>query len=228
MDAKALALAGTPILLIDTCSILDIMRDPTRDGLNINQLQAALDLVRIAEQGGLWCGMAEQVAIEFAQLDQSVQDDAKKKLAKLRKRIERVDKLSGILGAPGTSKLSHLDDLVTRARGLVERWLNRLDKIEPGPHVLAKAMTRLNAAIAPAKRGASQMKDCVVYETCLEATTILRQVSAVQPIVFLSSNTNDYQESGSLKAEIEREFAPLNLQFAENMLAAKRQLGFQL
>ena len=226
MDAKALALAGTPILLVDTCSILDIMRDPTRDTLKINERQAALDLVCIAEKGELWCGMAEQVALEFAQHDQSIQDEAKKKLADLRICVERIDKFSGILGVAGTIDFSHLDDLVQRARGLVQRWLDQFNQIVPAPDVPAKAFTRMNAGIAPAKRGKDSSKDCLVYETCLEAATNLRVAGAVQPIVFLSSNIKEYStEGGLLKAEIEREFTPLNLQFAPNMSAAKHQLG---
>lgn len=226
MDAKALALAGTPVIFVDTCSILDIMRDPTRDTVKVNERQAALDLVCIAEKGELWCGMAEQVALEFAQHDQSIQDEAKQKLANLRTCVERIDTLSGILGVAGTIDFSHLDDLVQRARGLVQRWLDQLNQIVPAPNILPKAFARMNACIAPATRGKDSSKDCLIYETCLEAATKLRVAGAVQPIVFLSSNIKEYSaNSGLLNSEIEREFTPLNLQFAPNMAAAKHQLG---
>ncbi len=74
MDAQAIASAGVPVLCIDTCSILDVMRDPTRETAKPHDRQAAIDLVAAAESSRLICLMAEQVAIEFVDHDQPVQD----------------------------------------------------------------------------------------------------------------------------------------------------------
>ncbi len=89
MDANAIASAGVPVLCIDTCSILDVMRDPTRESAKVHERQAAIDLVAAAEAGKLACLMAEQVAIEFAAYDQPVQDEATRNLNKIREQIER-------------------------------------------------------------------------------------------------------------------------------------------
>ncbi|MGE5536548.1 MAG: hypothetical protein ACM3W7_13640, partial [Acidobacteriota bacterium] len=72
MDAQAIASAHLPVLCIDTCSILDIMRDPTRETAKPHDMQAALDLVAAAEAGNLACLMAEQVAIEFTHHDKAI------------------------------------------------------------------------------------------------------------------------------------------------------------
>lgn len=66
MDAKAISETGTPVLLIDTCSILDVMRDPTRETLRIHERQAGLDLLAAAEGGALAGVVAHQVTLEFA------------------------------------------------------------------------------------------------------------------------------------------------------------------
>lgn len=87
MDANVIASAGVPVLCIDTCSLLDIMRDPTRDTARVHDRQAAMDLVAAAEARKLVRLMAEQVAIEFAERDQSVQDEADRNLKKVRKQI---------------------------------------------------------------------------------------------------------------------------------------------
>ena len=60
MDPLAISSLGVPVLCIDTCSILDIMRDPTREGAKPHERQAAIDLVTHAEAGRLVCIVAQQ------------------------------------------------------------------------------------------------------------------------------------------------------------------------
>jgi hypothetical protein len=60
------------------------------------------------------------------------------------------------------------------------------------------------------------MKDSVMIEEFLE---LLRQVRAsgfAAPAVFLTSNTDDFCETDkkTLHADLERDFTPLNIQFA--------------
>ncbi len=227
MDAIAIASAGVPVLCIDTCAILDVMRDPTRESAKPHERKAGLDLVVAAESGRLACVMAAQVAIEFVEHDQPIQDEATRNLAKIREQIERINELSTVYGAPGTVSLTHLDDHVARTRAVVGRWLAQLDTITPGPDVPAKAFARMNAGIAPARRGKDSSKDCLIYETYLEAVTALRNAGVVTPIVFLSSNTKEYlTESNVLKPDIVTDFTKLNLSYAPNMGAAKYALGF--
>lgn len=170
--------------------------------------------------------MAEQVAIEFSDHDQPVQDEAERNLKKVREQIERINRLSAVFGAPGNVNLAHLDDHVGRARAVVGRWLASLDTVTPGPLAPAKAFVRVNAGVAPAKRGKESSKDCLVYETYLEAVSALRAAGVKAPIVFLSSNTNEYLIEGKvLKPEIAAEFSAISLGYAPNMGAAKYSLG---
>jgi hypothetical protein len=78
VDAKTIAKTGTPVLLLDTCSILDVMRDPTRETLRLHEHQAGLDLLAAVEGGALTGVVAYQVTLEFAEHDQPVQDDARR------------------------------------------------------------------------------------------------------------------------------------------------------
>jgi hypothetical protein len=88
------------------------------------------------------------------------------------------------------------------------------------------AFARMNAGLAPARRGKESSKDCLVYETYVEAVTALRRVGVATPIVFLSSNTHEYFTEGRiLKSEIAAEFGKVNLVYAPNMSAAKHALG---
>lgn len=226
MDAKGLASTRTPVLLIDTCSILDIMRDPTRETLRVHERKVALDLLTAAEDGTLAVVAAHQVMLEFAEHDQPVQNEANRALKKLRGQIERVNQISEILGAPGTVDLTHLDDHVARTRDVVGRWLMKFITYNPDPDIFAKAFARVNGNIAPARRGKDSCKDCMVFETYLEFAGMLRAESLTAPIVFLSSNTNEYLTDGKvLKTEIASDFDPLKIDFASNMAMAKHYLG---
>lgn len=221
------AVADLPVLCIDTCSLLDIMRDPTRDTARPLDRQAAIDLVTIAEANALSCLMAEQVNTEFVAHDKSVQDEADNNLQNIRRQLERMNQISAVLGSPGVVDLTHFDDHVARTRAVVERWLARLEIVRPSISVPAKAFARVNAGLAPAKRGKESSKDCLVYETYLEVAAELRRVGLVKPIVFLSSNTQEYlAENRTLKSDIARDFNPLNIIYASNMNAAKHFLGF--
>jgi len=65
-----------------------------------------------------------------------------------------------------------------------------------------------------------------VYETVLELSSGLRRAGTKEPIVFLSSNINEYLlDRKGLKPEIAAEFAPLGLDYAQNMGLAKYLLG---
>jgi DNA-binding FrmR family transcriptional regulator len=226
MTAHAIPLAGAPVLCIDTCSILDIMRDPTRETAQPHDRRAAIHLVTAAEAGDLQCYMADQVAIEFSEHDQPVQDEAARNLKKLRQQLDRINKLVAVYGATSVVDLSHLDDHVARARAVVNRWLVQLRTITPSAEAPAKAFARMNAGIAPARRGKDSSKDCLVYETVLEQVSALRSAGVTVQMVFLSSNTNEYLTEGkNLKPKIAVEFANFNLVYAPNMGAAKYALG---
>jgi hypothetical protein len=156
-----------------------------------------------------------------------VQDEANRALKKLRDQIDRVNQLSALLGAPGTLNLTHLDDHVARTRAVVGRWLRQLIPYKPGTDVLEKAIARMNGNIAPARRGKDSSKDCIVFETYLKFANMLRAAGLNAPIVFLSSNTREYlTDSNVLKIEIANDLAPLKIEYAPNMAAAKHLLGF--
>ncbi|MER8747418.1 PIN domain-containing protein [Mesorhizobium sp. M1004] len=224
MDLHTIESAAAPILCIDTCSILDVMRDPTRETAKPHDRQAAIDLVIAAEAGNLVLLMAEQVEIEFAEHDQAVQDEAERNLKKLVEQVKRLDKLSTVYGAQGAVSLRHLSDHVPRARKIVERWLAQLQKVRTSHLAPGKAFARVNAGLAPAKRGKESSKDCLIYETYLEVVGALRDAGVRAKIVFLSSNIHEYL-TGVLRPEIADDFGKLNVVYASNMSAAKHALG---
>lgn len=227
MDVSSLASQSAPILCVDTCSLLDIMRDPTRETARAHERQAAIDLVELAEAGELVLLMAQQVETEFHSHDQAIQDEAKKKLERLSAQVARVNDILATFGSSETPDLTHFNDHVPQARAVVQRWLDQLQTVAPGADTHSKAFARVNANRAPAKRGKESSKDCMVHETYLEAIAKIRAAGSASKIVFVSSNTADYCENRSvLRSEIATELGALAIDFAPNMAAAKYALGF--
>lgn len=226
ISAKSLVMSAVPVLCFDTCSLLDVMRDPSRDTVRVPDRIAGLELLEAAETGRLQCFMPEQVATEFNENDLSTQKEAERAIKKLRDQVVRINSLDAVYGTANAVDLAHLDDHVWRARGVVDRWLARLQMFKPDDSAPAKAFARVNTATPPARKGKESSKDCLVYETLLELASGLRGAGTTRPIVFLSSNTNEYfYERRSLKPEIAAEFASLKLEYAQNMGLAKHLLG---
>ncbi|MCB9947253.1 MAG: DUF4935 domain-containing protein [Rhodospirillaceae bacterium] len=229
-DIAWLVALGAPVLCLDTCAVLDLMRDPTRDNVRSHERAAALDLLVAAEGGSkLVALLADQVVLELGEHMQNVEDEAREAIVKLKAQLGRIDAVAAIYGSVGTADLRHLDDHVMRARKIVDRWTKAVVVANQRADVPNKALIRLNSARTPARKGKDSMKDCVVIETYLDTVRSLRGASHTHPIVFASSNTKDYVgEIGSaLKPDLAAEFASLQMDYAPNWAAAKYQLGFR-
>lgn len=226
-DLAAIAAQGLPVLCLDTCTALDLVRNPARDGIEPHERTAAVGLLAAVEQGRLVALTAEQVDLEIVDNLPSVEDEAARGLRKLKTQVLRVDALDGVYGGTGRLNLDHLDDHVVRARGIFDRWTACARSARPGTDVAARAFGRVSQGRTPARKGKESMKDCVVVETYLEAVAVLRTAGLVVPIVFASSNVNDYTNgAGSrLRADLALDFATLNLGYASNWAAAKHSLG---
>lgn len=212
---------------MDTCSILDLMRDTTRDTVLVAERRVGLDLLVKAESGDLVVLIADQVHTEFASHDQPVQDEAQRALDGIRAQIERINQVADVYGAPSAIDLSHLDDHVSRSRAIVGRWIAASTRVTPSADVPGRAFARVNAARAPATRAKDSSKDCLVFETYLEALARLQAAGFASPIVLLSSNTKDYlTESRVLKPEIAADLSPYPVTYAAQLGQARHALGF--
>lgn len=219
---------GAAVLCLDTCIILDIMRDPTRDNASSADRAAALFLLSAMETKThlVWL-LAEQVSMEFQEHLAPVEEEADKAIKKLCARLRRLDAINAALGGVGTVDTSHYDDYVPRSKAIAERVAQAALPVPQSDEITARAFKRLNEARTPATKGKQSMKDCVVIETYLDVASELRKEGLVSPIVFASSNIKDYAgETGStLRSDLAAEFAALGMDYAPNLSAAKHFLG---
>ena len=227
-DIAALVRLGVPILCLDTCSILDVMRDPTRDSARAPDALAALHLLDKMEAGLDLIGLiADQVHLEFNAHVDPVQQEAEHALKKLRDQLKRIDEIAIAFGAAANTNLLHLDAHVTRTRAVVNRWIAAAAAAKQSSDIASRALIRLNQARTPARKGKDSMKDCVVIETYLEVIGQLRRSGLTSKVVFISSNTKDYTgETGShLRQDLAGEFAALSIEYASNFSMARYLLA---
>jgi hypothetical protein len=223
-----IATLGAPILCVDTCTILDVIRDITRESIRSSDLHAGLTLVTAAESNtDLVVLMAEQVSIELNANLQAVQDEANEKLEKFVKHAQRIHEIATVFGASGAFITSHFDGHVSRARLLLDRWAAVARNVPSNPQIVGRALTRVNAPRTPARKGKESMKDCTVVETYLEVAQQLRSQGLKAPIVFASSNTKEYYAPNTfhLQSDIAIDLAAVKIDFAPTFGAAKHSLG---
>lgn len=219
---------NVPILCLDTCAILDILRDPTRRDVRIHEQEASLSLLQIAESNSnLEALIADQVSTEFQDNVQKVEEEVEDGLSKLRDQIDKLDKLATLHGSPGQVDTNHWKDYAMRCRNVAERWLKASTPVSQSDQIVVNAFQRVSQARSPAQKGKDSMKDCVILETYLEYIRRLRNNGLTAVAVFVSSNTKDYAETNGavVRKDIENEFKPLGLEYAPNMAAAKHLLG---
>ena len=218
---------SVPVLCLDTCTVLDIMRDPTRDDIRIDAQEASLKLLHAAESDTrLTVLVAKQVHKEFLDNVDDVQKATRRALSKFRDLVYKLDELAALHGTAGQVDLSHLNDYEIRCRKVAERWLNVATLVPDSPQIHSRAFNRVNQARTPARRGKDSIKDCVILETYLERIRELRENGLTTPVVFVSSNKKDYAETAgvSVRSDIRAEFTKLGLEYAPNMAAAKHFL----
>lgn len=197
-DPAAIAALSVPVLCIDTCSLLDIMRDPTRDGAQAQDRLAAIDLVKRLENLDLVCLVAEQVQIEFNSHDPDIQQEATNAIRKLRERVDQANQIHAAFLSAVKVNLTHLDGMVASARQIITRWTNAAHHVPSSPTIFSNAMDRVNRSISPARKGKDSVKDCVVVETYFTAADALRAAGMLTTVVFLSSNTKEFQTDANV------------------------------
>ena len=217
-----------PILCLDTCSVLDVLRDPTRHDVRRHHQEASLALLELAEAGdGVRSFVADLVRTEFRDNVQHVQDEAIRAIQEIEKQITKLNELVALHGSRGVVDLRNWAGHVERCRDVAERWLTASTVVQDSEQNRLDAINRLTEARAPARRGKDSVKDCIILETYLGLVRRIRAGGVAAPAVFVSSNTKDYAERGTtaIRNDVESEFRSLELEYAPNMGAARHLLG---
>ncbi len=227
-EVSRLVSVNSPVLCVDTCTVLDVIRDITRETVTTNDVSAGFAMLIIAEAGSdLIILMAEQVTLEIASNVANVELEAQTALKKFLAQTQRIHDVAIAFGAQGNLQISHLDQHVNRAKPVLDRWEQVANVIPHNDGVSSRAFKRVNGPRTPARLGKESMKDCVIIEAYIEAAGQLRTAGMTAPIVFASSNTKEYfaPNTRHLHSDIAADLAAVGIEYAPNFGAAKHSLG---
>ena len=225
--AKVLA-AEAPVLMLDTCSLLDIVREPMRTDCKLGNVKAAIAMLLAAEsKSKLTVLIAEQVSLELNDNTKDVMQVAGKAMNQYIVQAKHIDLVAMEFGAAGSMSTTHLVDHLVRAKAVLDRWVIVGIPVPAGHAVAQKAMHRVRHGIAPSKRGRENSKDCFVIESYLEVAAQLNAAGFAERMVFGSSNTNEYLDpvSGQPPSPLNAELSAQRVDYAPTHVLMKKILG---
>ena len=230
-DAAArIARTDAPVLLLDTCSILDVVRAPVLGELGVHDIDAVHILIDRAT------GMRPEIALvitehvhrEFEENVDTVERYTHSEIEKtsdcFSEMVKRVRALAPDASIPGAVDLVSLG-LPERGKRLAETIVETSLVLADHQEEIVKAFDRVRFARPPATKAKQSVKDCLIAESYLRLAATLRQVGFARNMVFTTSNTRDFQQGHpSLHPELRTEFHSVRLEYSPSWSAARHEL----
>lgn len=218
-----------PVVLLDTCALLDVIRVPHRDELQLDSIEAALSLERRAQTvpRGAWLIAAELVETEWANSCSSVVEESRREIAKLERRLDKLRSVAKhvlpleVIGPLDLGRLQVEEFLKTAAQALIRM----ASIVTPDPDSVMRARTRVTTGVAPAARGRQEYKDCEIFEHYLSLGRALRAAGFHPDLFFVSSNTKDYGSPKELPAEVAADLQSARIEFVTSLGWVNARLG---
>ncbi|MBT9386932.1 hypothetical protein KM176_24030 [Pseudooceanicola sp. CBS1P-1] len=225
---EAIAQANVPVLLPDTCILLDLLRSPRRENVDGNAMLAGRAIRDgVVQSEAIGCVVAEQVRNELNDNLQTVREDTNLALTKLQDEIARIDKWSEALGQVSQTQIGHFLTRVPIAEAVMTDILGAALTHATTPDLTYQAVVRMSQKRTPAKLGKDSTKDCVVVESYLDVATNLRNLGLTADIIFASSNTKEFVSGTprALNADIAADFAALGILYSRALHETRHLLG---
>ncbi len=231
LDAAAAAAqvpAGVPVLVIDTCSLLDIPRAVERDRRPATEIDAAkrvLDAAR-ARPPRVALFVAERVTEEWATNMPVVIGRLEAHVVRVEEDLARIAACASPLGLASVAAMELQGMRVPHLLlEIAEALLQEATVIEETEPIKLAAYRREMKGTGPARRGKQCLSDCTIAESLLRLTTELRDRSPAS-LVFLTSNKEDFSDGGSLPhSDLQSDFTRLAIQISFRWAWAAHSLG---
>ena len=165
---RRIVAATSPVLCIDTCSLLDLVRDPTRSKFERRHADAALHLVARAEAkpATLTIVLTEQVIKELHANLENVKIEGERSIERINQSLDFL-KAYGLLSSLPTPAINS-SAFTSAADRVIQRFV-RVAVISKGSVASERrAFGRVSGPRAPAKRGKESVKDCLIIENYLQ------------------------------------------------------------
>lgn len=206
---------NSSVLFLDTCAILDIVRDLNRN--KVETIQAARKIIELIDSGSINCK-----TVIFSLLEQEYNDNldsVKRELETYFRNIADASKsfydANKIFGNTYNYCNFGRDPLVKQITSLASQFIDKSASILAENDLHAAAHIRAINNIPPASKGKPEIKDCLLVEEYLEVCKQLKMKGIDVPLLLYSSNTSDFcdTEKKLLRQELILEFQANGLIF---------------
>lgn len=228
--ASRIAKVDAPVLLLDTCTILDVVRAPLLDQMGTHDIEAVHALIdrTTGSCPSVYFVIAEQVHREIQENIDTVETDTRSGIKRFMDRFAMVMKRMRAL-SPGELIPDDVDlesfIFPQKGRRIADKIVHKSSVLTDCNDEIKAAYNRVVRAIPPATRAKQSIKDCVIAESYLRLAATLHAGGFVRNMVFATSNTKDYQQGhSSLHPELRAEFRSACLEYSPSWSAARYEL----
>ena len=215
---KEIVEKNIPILCFDTCSLLDIIRDPTRNDSSHTTGKFAKKLLNLSDEDKITFIIVEQVKIELDNHIEKEHAASKVCISGLIKRVRILSIICNTFEVNGDSNIEYMEKQPDKAKEVIENIRQMAYTPNVADSVVRIAHSRMSKSLAPSKLGKESFGDCFIIESIFDLANDLRKRQFNKKIIFVTSNTSDFCHKGSkLHSDLESEFESNKIDFAINL-----------
>lgn len=214
-----------PVLFLDTCVLLDVIRSTHRCLKGC--AEAAWNLAKLISSKPPVCSLVVSSLLpkEWSDNVQAVTDETIRHLRRMEEQATHFDEACRTLGIAVVSTPTAFGKigLAEALRDLSQSLIDRAVRLDEDSGCRVRAFERVVARVPPALKG--QVKDSAIIEEYLAICRGLKAAGFSRRRVYCTSNTSDYCEpSGSLHSSLAVEFAAHSLIFTTQLPWALREV----
>ena len=210
-----------PVLLLDTSSVLDIIRAGGRERCPPGLIPAALEMIGIASKSppGLWIVAAELVQSEWNDNCERVERDTRKRINELDQDIEALSAVLTHLGSVRPEGVPNFSGYAIESmlKGVTVNLLCAATMLQGDDRCSMSANRRAILGCAPASKGRNALKDCMIIEHYISLCRQLGEAGFESKCVFVSSNVNDYGKGGRPLSPLDEDFRAVGIEYATDL-----------
>lgn len=209
----------SPVLFVDTCSILDVFRTIFRDGVPVDIISSAIDITERFNATSVWLVVSETIITELQENKLTVLNELKKAIKAVDERNILFLAAINMITPPPTKTIHKFDsyNIDTHLNNIVDNFISKCLVLNLEEHHSAKAMNRVIKGVSPSNKGKQQAKDCLIFEIFLDFSKRLRDSGFNNHIVFISSNSNDYGKPNNADNPLKDEFLNINAKYVNTL-----------
>jgi hypothetical protein len=223
--SRAILTSPAPVLLLDTSSVLDIIRVGGRETCPPQLIEAADEIVALASQSPprLWILAAELVRNEWNDHCGRVEIETRKRINELDRNIKGLTEVLRYLGSvpPVGVTVFSGHAIESQLKSVAETLLRVAAIIQGNDGCSALATRRAIMCWAPASKGKDAVRDCTIIEHYISVCQQLSETGFKFKRVFVSSNVNDYGKGGRPLPPLDEHFKTAGIEYVTDLAWAR-------